>query len=270
MSLNKSGIYKIISKSQGKCYIGSSISINKRWNTHICYLRKGNHPNKYLQNVYNKYGEDDLVFEVVLFCEPEHLLVTEEEQIKKHDSYKNGFNLISKPVLGFRGCEHSDNSKRQMSIAAKKRGRTNGLLTEEQIVEIRQKFFDGEKTSSLAKEYKIHVESIRNCVYLRTYLDVPCEIEGYNEMIKTLLIARENGGRPRSRGWKQSQEHIEKMRKINSKPNKKNRKLSDEQVREIRKMSANGSTYKEIAELFPVNQMSISKIVRRITYAEVK
>ena len=248
MDLNVSGIYKITSKSQGKCYIGSSINIDVRWKSHKRELRGNYHGNKYLQNIYNKYGIEDLVFEVVMVCEPEELLIFEEQQIQTHNSFHEGLNLVEMPTRNF----------------------NNGKLTEIQVNEVRQKFFDGERITTLAKQYDIHRKTMRECIYLKTYQHIPCNIEGYNEMLKTLQIARENGGRPRSRGWKQSQEHIEKMRKINSKPKKTIRKLTDEQVREIRKMSANGSTYKEIAELFPVNQMSISKIVRRITYAEVK
>lgn len=270
MGHNISGIYKITSKSQGKCYIGSSIHIRKRWASHRCCLKNNNHNNQYLQNIYNKYGMDDLIFEVVMTCEPEELLVYEEEQIRAHNSYHEGLNLLETPTKNTLGYKHNEETKVLMSKLAQERGRNYGKLTEAQVHQIRQKFFDGQRVSALAKEYGIHRKTMRECLYLRTYQDIPCNIEGYSEMLKTLQIARENGERPRSRGWRQSQEHIEKMRKINSKPNKKNRKLSDEQVREIRKMSANGSTYKEIAELFPVNQMSISKIVRRITYAEVK
>ena len=273
MDLNVSGIYKITSESQGKCYIGSSIHIRNRWATHRCQLKGNKHGNRYLQNVYNKHGMDDLTFEVIMTCEPEQLLVFEEQQIQAHNSFHEGLNMVETPTANMLGFKHSKETLAKMSKARLALGRVpsrSSKLTEAQVNQIRQKFFDGQRVSALAEEYGIHRKTIRECVYLTSYKDFPCKIEGYTEMLKTLAIARENGQRLRSRGWKQSPEHKEKLRKVNSGPNLKLRKLTNDQVREIRAMSAAGSTYREIAEIYPVNQMSISKIVRRITYGEVE
>ena len=61
-----SGIYKIINIINEKTYVGSTISkFNRRWNCHKCQLRNHNHGNKYLQNAWNKYGEDKFIFEII-------------------------------------------------------------------------------------------------------------------------------------------------------------------------------------------------------------
>ena len=63
---NNCGIYKIYSKEEPeKFYIGSSIGFAKRRVGHFSALKKGNHHSKYLQNYYNKYGENSLYFEVI-------------------------------------------------------------------------------------------------------------------------------------------------------------------------------------------------------------
>jgi group I intron endonuclease len=63
--LRVAGIYKI-QASNGKFYIGSaSHNFRRRWKNHINDLQKNKHHSKYLQNIYNKYGEDSLFFEVV-------------------------------------------------------------------------------------------------------------------------------------------------------------------------------------------------------------
>jgi hypothetical protein len=49
-----------------------------RWSNHQFYLRRGKHPNKLLQNVFNKYGEEDLVFEVILQCTADELNTKEQ------------------------------------------------------------------------------------------------------------------------------------------------------------------------------------------------
>ncbi len=63
------GIYSITSKVNGKRYIGSSIRISDRWIEHKKQLQNNIHHSKYLQNHYNKYGENDLLFDVVEIVE---------------------------------------------------------------------------------------------------------------------------------------------------------------------------------------------------------
>lgn len=60
------GIYKIITLHNNKYYIGSSINIEKRWRDHLSKMRMQKHANTHLQNVYNKYGESDFAFVVLL------------------------------------------------------------------------------------------------------------------------------------------------------------------------------------------------------------
>lgn len=67
MTANKvSGIYTITNKVTGKLYIGESLDIYRRWHDeHIPQLRKNRHYNKELQNDFNKYGEENFVFEIL-------------------------------------------------------------------------------------------------------------------------------------------------------------------------------------------------------------
>ena len=60
--INQAGIYQIESLINGKKYIGSSINVSNRiLNQHLKALREKNHHNKYLQNHFNKYGEEDFI-----------------------------------------------------------------------------------------------------------------------------------------------------------------------------------------------------------------
>ena len=61
----KAGIYRIINSSNGKCYVGSSIDINRRRLEHFSALSHNRHVNNHLQNAYNKYGKDSFIFEVI-------------------------------------------------------------------------------------------------------------------------------------------------------------------------------------------------------------
>ena len=58
-------IYQITNKINGKIYIGSTNNLSKRWNNHRSKLRNGKHENDYLQQAWNKYGEDAFEFSIV-------------------------------------------------------------------------------------------------------------------------------------------------------------------------------------------------------------
>jgi len=73
-SKNASGIYQIRSKINGKIYVGSSKHLHIRIEReHKGELKRNAHGNKHLQRHCNKYGIDDLVFEILEFCPEEHL-----------------------------------------------------------------------------------------------------------------------------------------------------------------------------------------------------
>lgn len=62
------GVYKIINLKNNKFYIGSSNNLHKRFIHHKNSLLKNKHHNKYLQNAWNKYGEENFKFEIVEYC----------------------------------------------------------------------------------------------------------------------------------------------------------------------------------------------------------
>jgi group I intron endonuclease len=76
---NKSGIYKIENLINGKCYIGSASNFSKRWRNHKCLLSNNKHHSIHLQRAWNKYGQQNFKFEILLCCEKEELI--EKEQI---------------------------------------------------------------------------------------------------------------------------------------------------------------------------------------------
>jgi len=96
-----SGIYKIQSKLKPeRIYIGSAVYIGRRWNEHLRQLKKGGHHSILLQRHFNKYGEADLQFSILLGCEKEDILKVEQYFI---DSYNPYFNTckIAGNTMGF-------------------------------------------------------------------------------------------------------------------------------------------------------------------------
>lgn len=85
------GIYKIQSKKfKDRCYIGSASNTKRRWTVHLCNLRKNKHHSPKLQHHYNKYGEEDLEFIVIIECDKNDLLKHEQYFL---DSFKPYFNI---------------------------------------------------------------------------------------------------------------------------------------------------------------------------------
>lgn len=77
--INKIGIYKITNIINNKFYIGSTTeSFAKRWKNHITSLRRNTHKNEYLQNAFNKYGENSFMFSILELCNKNDCLSREQ------------------------------------------------------------------------------------------------------------------------------------------------------------------------------------------------
>lgn len=71
-----SGIYQIVNLLDGKIYTGQSVNIEQRIYNHKCLLRRNIKPaneNSHLWNSFNKYGEENFEFRIVIYCEQEFL-----------------------------------------------------------------------------------------------------------------------------------------------------------------------------------------------------
>ena len=77
-----------------KSYIGQSINIENRWTHHKSELNNNRHINDYLQNAWNKYGEDNFSFIVIEECKESELNEKEIYYINKYNSMNNGYNLF--------------------------------------------------------------------------------------------------------------------------------------------------------------------------------
>lgn len=107
-----SGIYTITSPS-GKQYVGSSISIKRRWVTHRNLLRRGIHHCTGLQHAWNKYGEEGLVFEQIIICEPKNLTMFEQRSM---DVLRPAYNIL-KYARSALGSKHSEETKAKIGAS---------------------------------------------------------------------------------------------------------------------------------------------------------
>ncbi len=72
-------IYKIFCKANGKCYVGSTVRFSLRKKDHIRKLKSGRHESKILQNAWNKYGEENMMFEILEVIEDKETIFNREQ-----------------------------------------------------------------------------------------------------------------------------------------------------------------------------------------------
>jgi group I intron endonuclease len=63
------GIYKIVNKANGTCYVGQSQRVKKRIKEHFRLLKLNKHQNPRLQNAFNKHGQDSFSWVIEAVCE---------------------------------------------------------------------------------------------------------------------------------------------------------------------------------------------------------
>jgi group I intron endonuclease len=123
LNMYVSGVYKIQSiLYPERCYIGSTNNFTRRRREHFYNLRNNKHDSPKLQNHYNKYGENDLAFSVVVECEEERAVVKEQCYI---NIFKPWFN-ISPTASSSLGIKRSDDFKQNLKVI-----RTGMFHTEE-------------------------------------------------------------------------------------------------------------------------------------------
>lgn len=126
MDLTTSGIYKITNITNQHFYIGSTKNFNNRWKQHLELLRKNKHTSPILQKAYNRYGGENLLFEIVEFCpEDEPTLLLREQYYL--DTLKPNYN--TNPIAGkppnLKGRKSSARKCARQSASLKGRPGTN-------------------------------------------------------------------------------------------------------------------------------------------------
>lgn len=120
----KSGIYSILNTVNGKRYIGSSINIYNRFHEHLHNLNGNNAHNKHLQAAWNKYGEENFIFNVLELCDPNIRFKREQYYL---DMLNPEYNFSSL-VLANSGRDLTEEQKLKISNTLKEKY-ANGELT---------------------------------------------------------------------------------------------------------------------------------------------
>jgi hypothetical protein len=194
-----SGIYKIVNRVNGKYYVGSSKDIVEyRWPKHKKELRAKRHKNDYLQNAWNKYGENN--FDVVIVEQVHQGILLEVEQhylnIAKSEQDKC-YNLKFKSE----GGDISDYSRKKIGDA--RRGKITPTATRQKISEATKKsmnmpaMFLRMSLSRRDKTIYRFLNSLTNETFIGTRKEF-CEKFKFHRAIPYSLVS---GRRSQHKGW---------------------------------------------------------------------
>lgn len=123
-----SGIYKIRNIITNDFYIGSTKNLFKRWKEHQYDLNNNRHCNRHLQFAWNKYSNENFLFEILEECTMDDLLDKEQNYI---DSLKPRYNISLVALAPMRGRKHTAESKLKVSLANK--GKVLSLETRKKL-----------------------------------------------------------------------------------------------------------------------------------------
>ncbi len=119
------GIYEIRNVETGKFYVGSAVSLRKRWNRHLFLLKRGKHDNCHLQRAWDISGPESFTFSVLEYVSnAADLIQREQHWFALLGAMTNGYNLA--PVAGSRlGSKQSEETRRRISEGCKGRKATD-------------------------------------------------------------------------------------------------------------------------------------------------
>jgi hypothetical protein len=142
------GIYKIGRFGSTECYVGQSIDIQGRYRGHMNDLRRNQHPSKFMQHVYNKYGQDILYLEVLEQItdkkDKEELTSAEQKWIDllnpKYNTAK-----VAGSCLGVKHSEETKEKHRQKMLGNKHAEGSKGRIGQRNTEEAKRKNSEAHK-----------------------------------------------------------------------------------------------------------------------------
>lgn len=193
---NKSGIYCIKNKINGKLYIGSSSNIHKRFISHKHGLRKNKHHNKPLQHSFNKHGIDIFDFIVLEYCDVEKL--KEKEQLLLDKYFDTGilYNTFRDAYV-LRKENHPMYNKHHSEESINKIRKARSKQTIRHSNETKDKISKANKNKIVSKEHIKMMVDARNGIAwnkgIKTNISPANKIDFSDEEIENILTKYNNG-----------------------------------------------------------------------------
>jgi len=258
----KNGIYKIYFKQKPEyLYIGMASMVGKynstcgfyiRWRNHLNQFDKNKHYNKFLQNMYNKFGFKSIVFEILEICESENCADREIFWIKKIKPATNYYGV--KGIIKDRiipesiknsgrksGWTHSEETKKKMSKSRRNIVIKKKILSDEKIEIVISLLDNGSTMSEIEKTIKSKLLTIKHSIHVKF---------GEEYLNKFILKIKENATAKIIR--------INKCRKINLIEKYK------DIIPKIKHMYRTGFIISQISPVVGINDDLVGRIIKEI------
>lgn len=119
--MRKIGVYQILNTVTGRCYVGSTVDIRRRWIEHRTNLNCHRHHTIGLQRAWDKYGQAAFAFSILELTAPGDLLAREQHWIDALKAYGRGYN--GRPLATSNlGHPTSDETRRKIGEAHRAAG----------------------------------------------------------------------------------------------------------------------------------------------------
>lgn len=130
LSIPKRGVYAITCLVDGRCYVGGSTGIVRRWSAHRSALNHGKHKNRLLQEAWTQLGPEAFAFSVLEAVPTGSISEVEQRHMDRLCAHSRGFNIY--PTAGSpRGSVHSAETRMKVGLAG--RGRKHSTASRAKI-----------------------------------------------------------------------------------------------------------------------------------------
>lgn len=250
------GVYEIKNIKNNKRYIGSSKRIEGRWKDHKSDLKNKKHHSIHLQRAWDKYGDRNFEFNVLIYCSESDLSFYEKQLMDNYDAlnYKKGYNenpYVGRPLARSGKDHHSWVSKKE--ISCEKCGKLYQIKPYQQ---------DGTKFCS------------RTCFQKWMSEDKSGKNSHAWKGGKLTKVCEECGEKYEVGRWEANSSRFCSLEclgesNIEYGEDNPNNTLTVKEVKEIKKLLKDGETQTSIAKQYDANQPAISQISRGETWTHV-
>ncbi len=298
---HKSGIYKITNLINGHSYIGQAKDIYDRYNRHHKYDYKSEKVQTYpLYQAFNKYGLDKFQIEVIELCDEKDLDQREIYWIKYYDTFNNGYNATKggqfwSPKVHSLEVELKRQETREKNKSLQAENHPRAKLTNEEVLQIRKRYIEGENISSIYKDYQMlynNEGTFKRIVLGETYKSVgniptKQDIRYTNAVLNTKQVIemrkkyylQNKGLTELANEYKMSISSVEAIVKretykhikddIPDQRPRKTYRLTPDEVREMRKEYKEGKTTSHLMNKYHIGKTAVLRCVQYKTYTNI-
>ncbi len=154
-------IYKILNIKNGKFYIGSTNDFYRRRSQHKSDLQNNKHSNQYLQNAWNKYGQDSFTIKII------EKIKNIDEQLQKEQSWIDKTQCFN-PDIGYNisptvtNIIIADSTKEKLSKASSGVNNHFSKLTEIEVLQVLDLLNYGFNCMDISKMTDINYRTIND------------------------------------------------------------------------------------------------------------